>query len=777
MKRVRLFILSIFILFSISAFAQRATVRGFVYDEVSGEPAIFINVYMAKTTIGAATDINGYFVIPNIPVGDYTLMITALGYDTLSMPLSLKEGQFRDLKLYIKEKVYELGVFQVSAEAQTRRTEVKTAVENITPKQIEKIPSIGGQADLAQYLQVLPGVIFTGDQGGQLYIRGGSPVQNKVIMDGMVIYNPFHSIGLFSVFDTDIVRNIDVYSGGFGAEYGGRVSSVMDIRTRDGNKRRFSGGVEASTFGAKLMLEGPIIKETKENPVSLTYVFSGKTSYLNHTDELLYKYACVDETGLPFSFVDLYGKMSLGLGNGSKINFFGFHFRDKVDNYKGITTYDWNSSGGGMNFVIVPGKTTALLEGTAAYSQYESGMSSVDSLPRYSKIGAFNFNLDMIYFFGKNQLKYGFDVVTQTTDYKFRRSNSSYMENADNSAEIGAFITGRFNFGKFVLEPGFRLYYYTSLNEFTPEPRLAAKYNITDKWRLKVSGGLYTQNLMSAASDRDIVNMFYGFISSPKGLPNKFNGKEVNSGLQKSQHIVAGVEYDPINNLTINAEFYFKNFSLLTNVNRDKLYDNTPDFADKPVRLKQSYILEKGTAIGFDISAKYDYKRVYVWAVYSLGFVNRTYEAETNPIKLETYPTHYDRRHNINVLATYSAGKKYDWDFSVRWNYGSGFPFTFSAGYYELLVFEGIYDDYINENGEIGIIYDDVLNGGRLPQYHRFDIDAKKTFLLGKNMKLAVSVSVTNVYNRKNIFYVDRLTGDRVNQLPILPSIGLNFTF
>jgi outer membrane receptor protein involved in Fe transport len=115
------------------------------------------------------------------------------------------------------------------------------SVQKITPKEIDKLPSIGGEPDIAQYMQVLPGVVFTGDQGGQLYIRGGSPVQNKVMMDGMIVYNPFHSIGLFSVFDTDIIRNADIYTGGFGAQYGGRISSIMDVTTIDGNQNEFEG--------------------------------------------------------------------------------------------------------------------------------------------------------------------------------------------------------------------------------------------------------------------------------------------------------------------------------------------------------------------------------------------------------------------------------------------------------------------------------------------------------------------------------------------------------
>ena len=147
------------------------------------------------------------------------------------------------------------------------------------------MPAVGGEPDLAQYLQVLPGVIFTGDQGGQLYIRGGAPVHNLTLLDGMVIYNPFHSIGFFSVFDTDIIRNADVYTGGMPAEYGGRISSTMDVSIRDGNKNRLAGKIGASTFATKLMLEGPLRNNEKG---STTFLVSAKHSYLEESSQLFY---------------------------------------------------------------------------------------------------------------------------------------------------------------------------------------------------------------------------------------------------------------------------------------------------------------------------------------------------------------------------------------------------------------------------------------------------------------------------------------------------------
>ncbi len=207
----------------------------------TGEPVMFSNIYIENSTFGNSSDINGYFSINRIPPGNYTLLVTYLGYDTLRVEISLKAGDVLNKRLNLVESSFSLETVNVTAERMEAEGETRTSVVNLTPRTISRLPSVGGQSDLAQYLQVLPGVVFTGDQGGQLYIRGGSPIQNKVLLDGMIIYNPFHSIGLFSVFDTDIIRNAEVFTGGFGADYGGRISSVMDITTRDGNKNRVSG--------------------------------------------------------------------------------------------------------------------------------------------------------------------------------------------------------------------------------------------------------------------------------------------------------------------------------------------------------------------------------------------------------------------------------------------------------------------------------------------------------------------------------------------------------
>jgi len=754
-------------MFHVLGFTQTASIRGFVYSKENGEPILYTNVYLYKTTFGAATDIDGYYNITKIPPGKYVLMVSYMGYDTLQIDVQLKAGEIITKNLYLTPSAQMLEGFSVTADKIEAQTETKTSVIKITPRQIKQLPSIGGQPDLAQYLQVLPGVIFTGDQGGQLYIRGGSPIQNKVLLDGMVIYNPFHSIGLFSVFETDIIRTVDVFTGGFGAEHGGRISSVMDITTRDGNRSQFAGKVGINTFGSNLILEGPLGKIKENNMSTSSFILTAKQSYLKQSSKIFYSY--IDTAGLPFNFTDIYGKISLTAPSGSKLNVFGFNFNDNVS-YRGFSDFEWNNYGAGSNFILIPEATTTLIKGNFAYSNYKISLTEGELPPRTSEIGGFNLGLNFTYYVANDELNYGIEMQGFSTAFNFFNALNRQIILNQNTTELGGFVKYKKTIGKLLLEPSIRTQWYASLSTFSPEPRLAAKYNITDNIRIKFAGGFYSQNLISSISDRDVVNLFYGFLSGPDNLQKYFDGKEVTHKLQKSQHLIAGIELDVIKNLTINFEGYYKYFPQLTILNRDKVFDDTGDNWQIPDRLKKDFIIETGDAKGLDLSLKYELKNMYFWGVYSLSYVNRFDGIN------EYYP-HYDRRHNANIVGTYTWGNKKSWELSVRWNFGSGFPFTKTKGYYESVIFnDGINSDITAINGTLGILYDEY-NKGRLPTYHRLDMNVKKKYQLGKDTNLEINLGATNLYNRKNIFYMDRIRNERINQLPLMPSLGILMSF
>ena len=768
-----LIVFTFLLLFSITVYAQDNNVKGFVYEKATGEPMMFCNVYLKGTTYGASTDINGFFNITKIPDGDYLILVTNLGYDTISEKLSLRNNQVINKKYYLEESSVVLSAVNITADKIEARTETKTSVVNVTPKVITRIPTMGGQADLAQYLQVIPGVIFTGDQGGQLYIRGGSPIQNKVLLDGMVVYNPFHSIGLFSVFDTDIIRNAEIYTGGFGAEYGGRISSVMDITTRDGNKKRLAGKVGASTFGAKITLEGPLKKAKNPDDMTASFIISAKNSYLDKTSQSVYK-PILNGNELPYTYNDIYGKISLNSTNGSKINFFGFNFTDDVMNYKSISNFGWDSYGGGVNFVVIPGKSPTMIEGNVAYSDYEARLEEANNPNRNSSINGFNAGFAFTYFLGKNTLKYGIEMLGFKTVFDYFKSNGIHISQVDNTTELGAYVKYKAQFDKLILEPSLRLQAYASLSEVSPEPRLAIKYNVTDWFRVKAAGGLYSQNLVAANSDRDVVNLFYGFLSGQTNIPSKFDGEEVTTKLQKAIHYIVGTEFDVVNNLTLNVEGYYKDFRQLTSMNRNQKYSDNDAPLGTPELLRKDFMIEKGRAYGLDVSLKYENMRWYLWGAYSLGYVNKDYE-DVDKV-LHTYRTHYDRRHNMNLMATYTAGSKHQWEISARWNFGTGFPFTKVSAFYEKLPYDNIYFDPYTESGYLGIIYDE-LNTGQLPTYHRLDIDVKRKFYFTENVILEADFSVTNVYDRQNIFYIDIVSTEFIYQLPLMPSVGLTLSF
>ena len=741
------------LLFSATMFAQTGNIRGFVYEKESGEPVMFCSVFLKGTNIGAATDINGMYNIAKVNTGVYTLVATYIGYDTTEVNITLKSGQILSKNLEIGESSVKLNEVKISAERAEMKTEVKAAAIKITKQDMEMIPTIGGEPDIAQYMQVIPGVVFTGDQGGQLYIRGGSPIQNKVLMDGMIIYSPFHSIGLFSVFDTDIIKNTDVYTGGFSAEYGGRVSSIMDIKTIDGNKKELGGKISANTFGSKLFIEGPL--SSKGNT---SFIFSGKTSYLDKSSELFYKYPTLyfDEKGLPYSYTDLYTKVSTKGKNGSKLNLFGFNFADKV-NYEGISELNWNSKGIGSEFILIPAGSPVLIEGNFAWSSYNTLLKEFESngttRERSSEINGYNMGMNFTYFQPKGKVKYGFDVHGFQTDYSTYNSVNSKVGIPVNTSDFSAYLNYQYNSIRWIVEPGFRLQYYGNIGA-SLEPRLGIKYIVSEKMRFKLSAGLYSQNLQSTISDRDIVNLFTGIISTDVDLDGDYSQK-----LQKAQHLITGIEYDISNKIDFQLEGYIKDFYQLININRNMTSNDNSQF-----------IVERGIAKGADALLKYKGKKLYIWAVYSLGLITRN-DGERE------YSPHFDRRHNVNFVTSYKFGKNESWKADIRWNLGSGFPFTQTQGFYENLTFsDGINTEYTTANGDLGIEYAD-LNRGRLPYYHSLDASVSKSIKVNKKVNIDMTASVTNAYNRENIFYFNRVKYERVNQLPIMPSFGASIKF
>ncbi len=765
-----------------AAVAQTGTVKGFVYDRASGEPIIYNVVGLVGTTYGAQTDVNGFFNIAGVPEGTYELQTTQQGYDTALVSVTIAPNDVLNQNLFIRARItpsgQQLKEVEVSARKTEQLTQIRVGTTTITPREMKLLPSVGGEPDIAQFLQVTPGVVFTGDQGGQLYIRGGSPSQTGILLDGVTIYNPFHSIGLYSVFETDAIRSADITTAAFNAEYGNRTSAILDIHTKDGNKNRISGKASVSPIMARGLLEGPLVKSKRNDAGAVTFLVSAKHSYLDQTSKSIYK-GLNDRTknGLPFAFTDIYGKVTLSAGSGSKLNVFGFSFDDRASILDAAgdaaADFKWKATGGGATFIVTPGSSSALISGKFAYSSYDINFTEASrpTFERKSGINGFEGGIDFTYFLrGYSQLKFGGEVsgLQTTLDYLDNAGNPTPLNQRNTLAAFYALY--RKNIGqKLILEPSLRIQYYNALNVVSPEPRFGFKYNATRNLRFKGATGLYSQNIISTKSDRDVVNFFSGFLLSPSDEIRDADGKVVKDNLLRAYHVVLGVEVDAFG-INFNLEPWMKKFTQVIELNRNRRNNLDPTFQSGT-----------GTAYGVDLSARYSKKRVFSIVTAGYQQVDNTFNVlQSNGINgNKTYPTPFDRRFNLNLLGAYTAGKKRDWEISARYNLGSPFPFTQTQGFFENVnpTANGINTNTPTQNGSLGTLYANDINGGRLSYYHRLDLSVKKRFMFTQNSNLELTAAVTNAYDRNNILYVDRVSNARVYQLPFFPSINATFNF
>lgn len=740
--------------------AQTSTVRGKVYDKTTGEPISFADVIVANSTIGVSTDIDGFYTISGLKEGELFIYAQYLGYDTSGVSITVRPGSIIIQNFFISSSGVILNSVDVTAQRTAAKTEILISKIAISQAQIKAMPSLGGEPDVAQYLQVIPGIVSTGDQGGQLFIRGGAPVQNKILLDGLNIYNPFHSLGLFSAFETDIIKTVDVYTAGFNAEYGGRTSAVIDIKTREGNKVRPGGFVSLSPFAGRAMIEAPLKKFTEEGN-SISILATMKKSLLSYTDNVLYKHAILDDSvGLPFNFTDFYTKLSIGSASGSKFNFFGFKFADQYTNPR-ISNIGWGNVGFGTDFTLIPAGSSLVIDGTVGFTDYKTDIREGNEQPRESSIKEIGGNIGFSYFGEKTQVKYGFDFRAISTDFSFVNPFGYRLGQNQNTSEVAGFVKVLYNLNKKILfEPSFRVMYYASQRRVSPEPRLGLKANLTDRLRLKFGGGFYTQNVISTSNDRDIVNLFNGFLTGPEEPVKDPSGNSIENKLVQSKHAVGGVEYDLFDGISINVEGYYKDFPQIIVVNRNKLSAE-----------ESNYAKEEGWAYGIDFSTKVTKRKYDIWATYSYGFVRRD-------DGFQIYPTVFDRRHNINFVSSYYFDAKRNTSFGLRWNLGTGLPFTQTRGFYNQQNITSSNTNYTTSNpNDFGIIYASNRNGGRLPDYHRLDVSFTHIINISKHSNLELNASAVNTYNRDNIFYFDRIRYSRVNQLPFMPSVAAKLTF
>lgn len=341
------FILYFFLMFSFTLSAQikeTGTLRGLVTDSTTSEALAYGNVFIKELGVGASTDSRGYFIIPAIPANEnFTVIVSYVGYKTYTFNIRLMKNKVTHYDIKMLPAGVELTTIEKIGERVIEKNETNISLQRIIARDLESLPQ-GVETDVFRSLQYLPGVQSTGDVSARFYVRGGASNQNLILIDGITIYNPFHALGLFSVIDPDIINNIEFHKGGFPADFGGRLSSVIKILTKDGNKNRYSAKASASYLSGKFLLEGPIPNGS--------FIASGRKSY---STEILKKF--LDDRNVPADFYDFAFKANYSnpdFVHGGKFTINGFFSGDKIKNTDPrIEDFKWSNNAFGFKWFQV----------------------------------------------------------------------------------------------------------------------------------------------------------------------------------------------------------------------------------------------------------------------------------------------------------------------------------------------------------------------------------------------------------------------------------------
>ncbi len=738
--------------------AQSASLNGFVTDESSGQPLELVNVVLRSadgTVRGGTTNRDGLYIIARIRPGRYLVDISYVGYESYADSLQLETGESRTLNVALTPSEEALDEVLVEAEQTGGAARVTAGQQTVRPADIEYVPSMDVSGDLAAYLSTQPSVVSTGDRGGQLFIRGGEPSQNLVQLDGILLYQPFHVLGSYSAFPSDIINQVDVYAGGYRSRFGGRISSVIDVVSRNGNNRRFEGTAAVSPFVSSLLLEGPLYRNRASIIASIrqSNLQDGAARYVNDP--------------LPFSFGDAFAKIHTILTPGSRASVTALRTHDR-----GILAEDtggappeeirWRNEAIGFRLLSLPRVFSIMADIHVSHSRLRTELGDRDDPSRTSSIDNTHLALDATYFGDRIDVEAGTSLRVSTLESEIGGLYQNIELSVASVSHWGNYLEFDIDVGKGLsIRPGLRAQFYKVRFDPFLEPRLRVVWE-GGRHQISSALGLYHQEIIGLSDRRDAASVFTVWTSIPKRDPRI---RDIRGGRpQRAVHAILGYRTTATSWLELSVEGFYKDLNNLFVAEWTALPQLT-------TRLQSA----SGRAIGAD--ARLEVRRGGFYGYINYGLSSTRYQTEAGKFKFwygeeapRFRPAH-DRRHQINILAsTTLAG----FGVNARWEFGSGLPFSRAIG------FDGftVIDDVVKASEIAGtrrVIYERPFNA-ELPTYHRLDVSVDRTFSL-RRAEVTLQASMINVYDRRNLFYLDIFTLRRVDQLPLVPSLALKIDF
>ena len=724
---------------------QKATLSGFIRDKATGESLPFTNVYIKELRIGSASNLDGYYAIPNIPDGQFTVQVSVIGYIQQTFSISTAQTKKLVQDVYLVDQSLQVQEVVISAEKEEEKRATQTGRIVLQAKDVAAIPTIG-ESDVFRALQLMPGVKATSEISSGLNVRGGSTDQNLILLDGTVVYNPSHLFGFFSTFNTDAVKDIDLMKGGFPAEYGGRLSSVLNVTNIDGDRVSTRGKASVSLLSTRLTAEGPIGNGS--------WFLSGRRTYFDQIVSL----AGLDtgKDALPlYYFYDANAKINQDLGQNDKLSVVGYFGSDDLTYALGHNELSLDMNWGNRT---IAGKWTHLFSQTLfsnfnlSYSHYvsETGINFGGlKVSQSNSITDVSLRGDVDFFWTNDHLmKVGVWWSQYRVTYSEAGDGDPY-EFLERPAQFSLYAQDEWHVDeRWMLQGGLRYEYQDLSRQSAFGPRFNARYAIDDANSLKFATGLYYQFLMAVPAGMD-----NGF--SPFDIWVPINRKMTMSG---SNDYVLGYESRQFDDVTFSVEGYYKLFRHLLDFKNEISYST--DVSDL-------FYVGSGRAYGAELFIQKKAGDFTGIIGYSLAWTFRQYPELNDG---EEFEPKYDRRHDLSVALNYQLDE--NWKVGMVFTYATGQAYTDGVGRYDIDINGRPYE----------ITLPGKLFNKRLSPYHRADVSVtKRATLFG--LHGSWYVQVYNVYNRRNVWFKEFDNSKNppqiadVKLLPIIPTFGFDFTF
>ena len=747
-----------------AASAQPATLNGFVRDATSGETLIQATVRVDGTGRGAATNVQGFYTLGDLDAGEVTVLVSYVGYETARETVTLAAGETRRLDLELTPDGLTSDEVVVEADEPIEE-ERAPGTQNVSIDLVEALPTVF-EADLFRSIQLLPGVKASSDFSSALYIRGGSPDQTLILLDGTTVYNPTHFFGFFSTFNTEAIKDVRLYKGAYPSTYGGRLGSVVDVYNRDGNRNELDGSLSVGLLASRVGVEGPL------PGVKGSYSLNARRSTLEPLLAVLREQ--LDEDGIPesFYFYDLNAKVGVDLTPNDRVSLAAYAGRDKVvvpfgDDAQFDLDYGNRTASLAYNRIL-SGTAFAQTRLTASrYFSYPVGQFAGTAFERPNTLTDYSARVDVEWLpSAAFELRTGAwgGLLNLGLETSF---NSNTQTSYSNPSRYGSgYVQGRVRpGGGWILTGGLRAEYFRSLtddlldrDEPVPSgylrlsPQVQVERTFGDGVVVQAAAGRYHQFLSLISNEA-----FSGFdtwVTTGVGVPP-----------QASEQVVLGVKTNLTDAYRLDVEVYGRTL-------RD-LFDIDPNNQDVAgFGYAELFRFGEGYAYGAEVLLEKGLGRLTGLVSYTIGATRRRYPGESEAFQ-GYFPPKYDRLHDLTVVAQYALGR--GWEATVAGAYATGQAYTTPAGRYEAVGLPF-------EEPTLPVLVSNGLNTARLPPYHRVDAGFTKRGVW-PFASYELELQLVNVYNRRNLWFVtydfdeNPVEVGEVRQLPVLPNVSLSLDF